>query len=373
MHASARPNRLPSHLEVVTGLLAAACLLGLTPLTSLSQVHTSQLNALGGLFLALIGLTLVVRRLLPEVGFVVGVGSAVAYIGLNFPGWPVYIGAVLSVIALLTNRGRAGIPLAIGGGAAVAIAVGLPEDWQWPRMLTVFVVWLAIVSFTAEATESRRRHADEMARHRVVEERLRIARELHDVLSHTLATISIQSGVGLRLYRTRPNEAETSLRLIRQVSNKALEQARTVLAKIRDPEPTNGRPSPGFGDLDALFESARASGLMLKVSVVQGMNPQRPEIEATVYRIVQESLTNVLRHAGGAAEASVDIVCTPEWVAIDILDTGRAARRDIRNPGYGVVGMRERVHELGGEFRAAAEPSGGFHVSARLPAEGSAS
>jgi signal transduction histidine kinase len=239
-------------------------------------------------------------------------------------------------------------------------------------MIAVFTAWLAIAAFTAEAAELRRRRADEEARHRVVEERLRIAREMHDVLSHSLATISIQSGAGLRLFEMHPEEAETALRTIRQVSNDALAQARAALATIRDPGDADSRPGPGLRDLDALFASVRAAGLVVQPSLDFGSGPVPYSVGSAAYRVVQESLTNVMRHAGAGARATVGVVCSPGALVIEVTDTGNGKARapGPTTPGHGVTGMRERVLELGGEFSARPQPAGGFRVWARLPTEG---
>ena len=211
--------------DVLAGATVAAALLVLTRTTRVYQAHAAGIGVLGYVLLALCGLSLTVRRRWPPATYLVGVGAAVAYLSLLYPGWPVYIGAGFALIAYLSAIRWAGWALALAGGVAVGLASGRPEGWQPVRMVTVFLAWLAIAAFTAYVAEAGRRRSEELARHRVVEERLRIAREMHDVLSHSLATISLQSGTALRLFKTRPADAEAALGVIRHVSGDALAQA----------------------------------------------------------------------------------------------------------------------------------------------------
>lgn len=361
-------------LDLLAGVGVAAALVLLTPVTRVHQADAVPLDGLGYVLLALCGLSLAVRRRWPLATFLVGVGAAVAYLGLRYAGWPVYVGAGLALIAYVSATGWAGWPLALTGAAGLGLADGRPEGWQPVRMVTVFVALLAIAAFTAYAAEASRRRAEELARHRVVEERLRIAREMHDVLSHSLATISLQSGTGLRLFKTRPAEAERALETIREVSGDALAQARTALAAIRDPV-DGERSRTGLDGLGALFASARSTGLAVQASVALGDEAGiTPEVASAAYRVVQESLTNVMRHAGPGAEAAVAVRREGGEVVVEVTDTGVGSRAapPAKAPGHGLIGMRERVLGLGGRFSAGPEPGGGFRVSARLPARGGA-
>ena len=369
-HGRMRRRPVSDVLDVLAGVAVAAALVLLTPVTRVYQAQAVRIDVLGYVLLALCGLSLAVRRRWLLATYLIGVGAAVVYLGLRYPGWPVYIGAGFALIAYMSARGWAGWAPALAGGAALALATGRSEGWQPVRMLTVFVAWLAIAAFTAYAAESSRRRSDEVARHRVVEERLRIAREMHDVLSHTLATISLQSGTGLRLFKTRPAEAEAALQAIRQVSGDALAGARAALEAIRDPADGGEQPRAGLDGLDALFGSVRSTGLVVHASVELGDDAKiPPEVASAAYRVVQESLTNVMRHAGPRAEASVAVKQEGSDVVVEVTDTGVASgAAPARTPGHGVIGMRERVLGLGGRFSAGPEPGGGFRVSARLPA-----
>lgn len=360
-------------LDVLAGVALAAALTLLTPATRLHQADAVPLDVPGYVLLAVCGLSLAARRRWPPATYLVGAGAAVAYLGLRYPGWPVYVGAAIALIAYMSAKGRSGWPLALVGGAALGLADGRPEGWQPVRMVTVFVAWLAIAAFTAYVAELGRRRAEELARHRVVEERLRIAREMHDVLSHSLATISLQSGTGLRLFKTQPAEAEAALEAIRQVSGDALAQARAALTTIRDPVDGAGHSGSGLEGLDALLGSVRSTGLVVHASVALGGGGAiPPEVASAAYRVVQEALTNVMRHAGPGAEATVAVTREGGDVVVEVADTGAGGGAGLpaRTPGHGVIGMRERVLGLGGRFSAGPEPGGGFRVSARLPAGG---
>jgi signal transduction histidine kinase len=350
----------------------AAFLAFLTPFTRVYQANVAPLDWLGYVLLVLTGLALAVRRRWPFATCLVGVGSAVVYLGLRYPGWPVYVGAGLALVAYLNAVAWAGWPLALAGGSALAVADGWPEGWQPVRMVTLFIALLAIAAFTAQAAELRRRRAEELTRQRVVEERLRIAREMHDVLSHSLATISLQSGTGLRLFKTRPSEAEATLKTIRKVSGDALAQARATVARIREPVAAGDPTAPGLHALDALFASVRSAGVDVRASVEFRSGAVPPSIAAAVYRVVQESLTNVMRHAGPTARATVKVTHQADAIVVEIADTGGAAppAPSSKTPGHGVMGMRERVLELGGELAAGPLPGGGFHVRAWLPTGG---
>jgi signal transduction histidine kinase len=354
-------------IDLVGGVVVAALLVAVTPESRITQADVVRLDWLAYALLAVAGLALTVRRHWPVVAYVVAMGAAVTYLALRYPGWPVYLGAGVALIAFLSSSGRAGWPLALGGGAALAVAVGRPEGWNPLRMVAVGVAWLAIAAYTVHATELRRQRAREEARHRVVEERLRIAREMHDLISHSLATISIQSGTGLRLFRTHPQEAEAALRTIRQVSADALGLARAALDRVRDPG-ADGTLTAAIDDLGALLSSVRAAGLALRSTVDLGNRPVPATVGAAAYRVVQEALTNVMRHAGTDAHATVEVIHRAGVLEVEVTDSGGGGAAPARaTPGHGLIGMRERVAALGGELSAGPGPAGGFRVLARLP------
>jgi signal transduction histidine kinase len=224
-----------------------------------------------------------------------------------------------------------------------------------------------VAALAARGAQVRRRLAEQEATGRVVAERLRIARELHDVLSHSLASISLQAGVGLHVVDRQPEQAREALRTIRQASTAALAQSRDALAVVRE---TVGEPpaAPGLADLAALVASVRATGVRVDLDTDLDGRPVPEAIGATAYRVVQEGLTNVMRHAGPGAHARARVRRVHDRLEVDVTDDGAgAAAPASRQPGHGLRGMSERVGAVGGELRAGPAPGGGFTLHARLP------
>ncbi|HZD02719.1 MAG TPA: histidine kinase [Actinomycetes bacterium] len=347
----------------------AAFMAAVSVVARVDQPQARPVTALGLALLVVCGLALALGRALPLLAFTLAVGAAVGYLGLRFAGWPVYLGAFAGLVALVSGvaRARLWVPLATLGGVGMALATGPPEGWQAVRMTTVGLVWAVVAVLAARGAQVRRRLAEEEAASRVVAERLRIARELHDVLSHSLASISLQAGIGLHLVDRQPQQARQALRTIRQASVDALAQARAALAVVRG---TGGDPAaaPGLADLGALVASVRASGLRVELDADLDGRPVPELIGAIAYRVVQEALTNVMRHGGPGAHARARVGRVHDWLQIDVTDDGAgAAAAPARGPGHGLRGMAERVSAVGGELRAGPAPGGGFGLHARLP------
>jgi len=208
---------------------------------------------------------------------------------------------------------------------------------------------------------------DVRAREAVVEERARIARELHDVVAHAVSVIAVQSGsLRRRLRHERPAEAE-ELRAIEETARQALGDMRRMLGLLRtDEDGLALTPQPGLDQVDRLVEKVRETGLAVEVAVEGERRPLPPGVDLAAYRIVQESLTNVLKHAG-PAHARVALRYDDRELALEITDDGRGPGPGVNGGGHGLVGMRERVALYGGSLDAAPAPGGGFQVRARLP------
>jgi signal transduction histidine kinase len=190
---------------------------------------------------------------------------------------------------------------------------------------------------------------------------------MHDVVGHSLAVITLQAGVAEHLLQTRPHEARRAIAAIRDVSKEALAELRTELAVLRDASPANGErmPTPGVRDLPDLVERMRAAGLDVGLEN-DGDAGKIPDIvAAAAYRIAQESLTNVVRHAGPGAHARVRTLRGDTGIEIEVIDDGTGSQNGAE--GDGISGMRERVTALGGDFSAGSRPGGGFRVWASLP------
>jgi signal transduction histidine kinase len=215
---------------------------------------------------------------------------------------------------------------------------------------------------------ARAEAAEEAARRRSSEERLRIARELHDIIGHSLGTIAVQAGVGRHLMETEPRKGAEALDNIAQISRDSLDEVRAVVDALRDDEPPY-HPAPSLADLPGLIETVRATGLTVELTLPDDVDAVPRQIGAAVYRITREALTNVLRHAD-ASTASVQVDHRDGRVEIAIRDDGSGGG-DGRGPGagigHGIAGMRERAEALGGSMSAGPSSDGGFLVTANLP------
>ncbi len=236
--------------------------------------------------------------------------------------------------------------------------------------------WLLAVAIAAEATRIRAERAAATRasrqldqRRRQSEERLRIARDLHDVLGHNISLINVQASMGLDLMDRQPEQARAALSAIKSASKEALEELRTMLTPLRGDDDIAPRsPVPGLDRLPELVEFTRAAGLTVEVEVTGTAPPLPAAVELAAYRIIQESLTNVARHAG-RVRVTVRVTYEDGCVHVEIDDDGTApsAGPVAIGTGSGINGMRERATALGGYLSAGFRPGGGFRVSARLP------
>jgi signal transduction histidine kinase len=210
------------------------------------------------------------------------------------------------------------------------------------------------------------RERDEVTRRALAEERLRIAQELHDVVAHSMGVIAVQAGVGAHVIDTEPGEAKKALEAISQTSRSTLVEIRRMLGVLREVQGASYVPAPGLADLDRLVGDVASAGLQAAVRVEGTATEIPPGVDFTAYRIVQEALTNVLKHAG-AATATVIIGYESTALRLEILDDGRGVNGRAAPGGHGLVGMRERVGVYGGSFEAGPRTGGGFRVAVRLP------
>jgi signal transduction histidine kinase len=361
-------SRRELFVDVAAGVVLIAFMVGVTPV-SRAGPHARELDGFGYVLLVVVGAAGGFARRRPVLAFALAVVPAGVYLLLAYPGWPVYIGAILGLLALVAETKPAWwVPAGVAGGLLVAIGSGGPEGWQPARIAVVFASWSAVMVMAAEAASRRAQRADARANELLVEERLRIARELHDVLSYSLASVNLQAGVGLRLFEARPEQARDALVGIRSVSGEALAQARAALTMVRRPLDGEDAPDLSLGDLESLVASVRAAGLKVAVEVDPEVRASS-STEAAAYRIAQEALTNALRHAGTAAEARVSVRRRGDRLEVEVRDNGRGPgpATGRTGGGHGLPGMRERVAQLGGEFHAAARQGGGFTVRASLP------
>lgn len=224
--------------------------------------------------------------------------------------------------------------------------------------------WNARLAEAEQRAEEAERSRDEAARRRAVEERLRIARELHDSLTHSISVIKVQAGVATHLARKNGEEPSEALLAIQAASSDAVRELRDTLDVLRRDDAENGS---GLDRLPALVGSVRSSGVPTSLRVTGPRRPLPPEVDQAAYRVVQEALTNTTRHAGEAT-ATVEIRYGEGTLTICVEDDG-AGSAPSPVPGYGLVGMRERVAALGGRLSAGPRPDRGFRVQAELPVD----
>jgi signal transduction histidine kinase len=282
-----------------------------------------------------------------------------------------------------TLRGAAAVLLA---GVAVAVAALAPGARSQPGAWGAVTIGALIAAswvlgyalrtrrdYVAELRDRAARleaEEGERAARAVVDERLRIARELHDVIGHSISLIAIQSEAAARSARSNPDAVPAFLSRISAASRQALAEMRGVLAVLRPDAtvpPTTGElsPQPGLEQVGELVASLRASGLETRLEVEPMHLP--PGIALAVYRIVQQSLTNVLKHAGAGAKAGVTITRSGGTVRVSVHDDGAGPSGRVSSTAHGIVGMRERVAAYGGTLRTGARPGGGFEVEASIP------
>lgn len=230
-----------------------------------------------------------------------------------------------------------------------------------------FVQWHMHVREVEKRAEEAERTRDEAARRRAVEERLHIARELHDSLTHSISVIKVQAGVAAHLARKNGEEPSAALLAIQEASSDAVRELRSTLDVLRSDDDANGS---GIDRLPALVERARSSGLPTTLRIDGVARPLPTEVEQAAYRVVQEALANVTRHAGPAT-ATVRLTYAPALLTVRVDDDGSASAKP-PVPGYGLIGMRERVTALGGRLQAEPAPGHGFTVLAELPVNGTA-
>jgi signal transduction histidine kinase len=323
-------------------------------------------------------LALAWRRRYPVAVLAVSTTAMAVYSLLGYVNGAGLIAPVLAVYAVATQVSARRAVAAAAGTLAVLMAATAANNPFGRYSDGAFVLipgMVAAVAFAGIAVANRRAYAasvrdraEQDARRRIDEERLRIARELHDVVAHTMATINVQAGVAAHVLPTQPEAAADALQAIKTASKEGLRELRAILNVLRqadDADPV--QPAPGTAQLDALIEGARRSGLQTTLTVSGEPYPLPAAVDLAAYRIVQESLTNVIRHAGPAS-AAVSLAYHDDELRINVADTGQGPHASATgSAGHGLAGMRERAAAVGGTVQAGPRPGGGFLVAARLP------
>ena len=299
------------------------------------------------------------------------------YLLAGYPYGPVVLSLVVAVVAAVVRGHRVAAWLAVGALFVTHFAlreVFRDEPWSWGQFVAVGA-WALLVLIAGEIVRVRRERAQtaraaraETERRQANEERLRIARELHDVVAHHMSLINVQAGVALHLVDRRPEQVQTALAAIKDASKEALVELRSLVGVLRDEKEDVPRaPASMLDSLDDLVERSAHAGLTVR-KVVEGEVRRLPAaVELAAFRIVQESITNVVRHSG-AHSAEVRLHYGAEVLSVRIDDAGSVgARASVLQPGSGLRGMRERAAALGGTMTVGAAPSGGIRVEADLP------
>jgi signal transduction histidine kinase len=328
---------------------------------------------------------LAVRRRWPELVLGAMAVTGAVYVLVGFP--PVGLGpailAAVYTVAVYRPRSRS-VPAVAGVTVAMAVLVvasGAGLDTAVANVLVFGVAWALgdrnrqaqqRAAFEHDRVEALERTREELARRAVVEERLRIARELHDVVAHALSVIAVQAGAGRMVGEDSPSTAREALALIETASRSALGEMRRLLMVLRsdEGEVESLVPSPGLSGLEGLVVATVRSGLPVEVRIHGDRVALPAGVDLAAYRIVQEALTNVRKHAH-ASRASVVVCYEPDELRIEVLDDGVGPCAIGRlGAGHGLVGMRERAALYGGTVETGPGVHGGFRVTARIPCLG---
>ena len=362
----------------------AALVIGVELAVSLGSLkwhgtRASQPSPFGMILLVTGGLALLARRRYPGAVLAVVLGATLGAnaLGARF-AWLALIVAFFT--AVLRGRRLAAIASLVAGygvsvwGTSAQFALLLAAG-----LVTMLSVAEVSRAATARAAADRHGRAEAAAR-RASEQRLAIARDLHDVVAHSISVINVQANTALHLMDRQPDRAREALTAIREVSGQALTELGSVLGALRDPDGADGAPrapAPGVARLDELAARARAAGFAVTVAAEGPARPLPAGVDAAAYRIVQEALTNAVRHSGGHA-ARVLLRYGDGDLVIEVSDDGAGASLAGRGAasltpgaagsGNGLAGMAERARALGGTVDAGPGPGGGFRVLARLPA-----
>jgi len=367
-------QRNPARADALTGLVLGAALVAVTAM----GFRANGVDPIAYPCCAVAGGAFALRRAMPVLTTALVAVALTVYGVTGQPGSPIYLAGFLAVANLAAVR-----PTRVWLPWSAASAVGLVGGY-WighgfaSHLLLVAILQLLIPKVTADATRARRLRvetlearvdlAEQETLRRVAEERLRIAREVHDVVGHGLATITLRAGVADRVAERDPAEVTAALRAIRQISRESLAELSALLGMLRAEGEAERSPAPDLDALPRLVDGLREAGMDVELDVDDGDAEPVPEVVAAAgYRIVQEALTNVARHAGPHARARVRLKRRDGVVEVEIRDDGRGAPVAVA-PGGGMTGMRERAAAVGGRFDAGGAPGGGFRVWASLPA-----
>ena len=369
--------------DLIDGAIAAGCFVAFTVpvLLGAGPAHPAGAEAVFG---AMAAAPLIVRRKWPVavVLVVAAVYVAAALADVAFTPFISNAGPDLAIaVFTAADRSRRLWSLTAAGVAGAATWASLPlaiglhphHDQDAVQLIAVVAAWLAgdmvraIRGYRQQLQLVQRRRAVEELRLARAEERLRLSREVHDVVSHSLSTIAVQAGVARVVFAEQPGQAGAALSAIETASRSALDELRKLLRQIRDPEVPDEAATPTLSDLPELIGKLRRVGLDVSYQSTGHPRPYSTAVKLSAYRIAQEALTNVTKHASGA-RTRVQVDHGAEELTVTVTDDGSPNPvRSVASGGLGIHGMRERAELLGGTLTAEPGPGGGFTVTARLP------
>jgi signal transduction histidine kinase len=338
-----------------------------------------DVGAFGLIVMASVAVAL--RRRFPIPVLLATDAATLGWLLAGYPGRAMIAAPLIACYTVAALRGwRLGLAAMVLNSATAVVALCLPvrtgsleEPMINAAAVTVaaFALGTAVYWYGEQQAATREKLARELrareeeALRIAAEERVRIAREVHDVCAHAMAAISVQAGAALHVIEQRPGQAVEALTAIKKLSDEGLTEVRAILGTLRGgQEPATIRS--GLHRLDSLLETAHAAGLRTELTISGDALPLPRSVDMTAYRIIQESLTNVRRHAR-ARSVAVSITYEPRRLTLVIHDDGRSKAIHVNGSGHGIRGMRERVAALGGDFSAAPSPGGGFEVRCVLP------
>ncbi|WP_433219286.1 sensor histidine kinase [Dactylosporangium sp. CS-047395] len=326
-----------------------------------------DLDAVAVLLLLAGPLLLAARRRAPLLVLAGNLVASALYFSLGYRFAPVVIGLAAAIISMVNQPGRhLQAWVATGAGLAGYLVLSRVVHRQdGPGMVAVVAIAavLALVLAAGEAIRVSARRRREIERVAVSEERLRAARDLHDVLAHQVSLVTVHANLALRALDRDPERVRTSLSAIKEVSKGTMVDLRAVLAALRGDEEPPRQPAPGLAQLDELCTRSTMAGLRVEAVVVGVPLPLPTAVDLAAYRIIQEAVTNVRRHSS-ARTATVTLDFGADALDVEVADDGRSSQV---SEGAGVAGMRERASTVGGSFEIAAKGTGGVRINARLP------
>jgi signal transduction histidine kinase len=366
-------NRLQDRLW--DGLLALLLIaIGLVGTAPAAEHQDATIGAWAYVFAVAAAVAVAFRRLLPTTVLAVTAATTGLYLLSGFPPGPIVFSVAVSLYTMAAHRPLRRAAVAAGAVLLVLAACGWFGADYGLGVVAPVVAWVAAplavgVTVRVSREQARQSRRDD-ARRQADAERLRVAQEVHDVVGHGLAAINMQAEIALHLLARQPSNAEAALTAISRTSRESLDELRATLGAVRRGDDLDDRaPVAGLARLDALVDRTRAVGVPVSVTLAGPLAELPAAVDLAAYRIVQESLTNVLRHAG-TATAEVTLSYVDGVVTVLVTDSGLGGGRGKAagaTDGHGLAGMRERVAALGGTLTAGPRPGGGFVVTATIP------